>query len=215
MDTCTIGVTWVPRPDEVIHTTAFTWSGAKFRIYPDGHHFPFQHEDEVVNLGAQVGCFRHYYRVLKDLFMNTSTPFVGIIPDDMRLMDGAVQSACDAASAKGIGYAAMYTPAGMAAMSHRLRLGTQGWYEIKGGWGKSWGGCYVFSRAVAERLIYHPFILSHHATYGKNQQIDHAIPEACHRMGLKQLMHKPSLCEHVGMTSTIGHVHSKREDALK
>lgn len=211
----TIGVTWVPRQSETLPMTAFTFDkNAHFIIYPDGHRLPFAMPDfEQKHLGNQAGCFRHWLRVLTDLVSETDSDFVGIIPDDVRFAGPIADKATEPLQSKRDGYAALYTPAGMAMRSPRLRLGS-GWCEIKGGWGKSWGGCYVFRRDVAERVISHPYIISHSINYKRNQQIDAAVPEAMHRMGLRQWMHNPSLCEHVGLTSTIGHKHSRMENPL-
>lgn len=211
--TITIAVTWFPRPTEVIGQAAQTWKGADFIIYPDCETDPPITGHPIKHLGENVGCFRHYYRVLSDLLRNTSTDLIGIIPDDVILSDGWADKVRAAHMGHGVGYTASYTPTGMTRLSTKVRFG-KGWQEVKGGWGRSYGGCYVFSRSVAQRLIYHPFILTHHATYGKNQQIDAAIPEAMHRMGLKQLMHVPSLADHIGLTSTIGHKHTVNERGL-
>ena len=212
----TIGVTWVPRPSETLPLTSFTFDrNAHFIIYPDGHRLPWDMSDfEQRLLGNQAGCFRHWHRVLTDLVNNTDSDFVGIIPDDVSFVNGIAEKAIEPLQTDRDGYTALYTPAGMSQRSARLRLGS-GWCEIKGGWGKSWGGCYVFRRPIAERLIRHPRTIRHLNEYKRNQQIDAIVPEVMYQLGLRQWMHNPSLCEHVGLTSTIGHKHTSAEHALR
>jgi len=50
--------------------------------------------------------------------------------------------------------------------------------------------------------------LNHLENYEANQQIDLAIPESVFQMGLKQMFHVPSLMNHIGHSSTIGHKHT-------
>lgn len=214
MPNLTIGITWVPRGAEVMPMTSQTWTGADFIVYPDGHPLRYKVKADQQLLGNQVGCFKHYLRVLTDLVRNTDTPFIGIIPDDVNLAPDFARKCIEGASGAGVGYAAGYTPTGMSKITSKVKFGT-GWVEIRGGWGKSYGGCYVYPRAVAERIIEHPYIRQHAETYKKNQQIDAAIPELMHRLGLKQLMHVPSLSDHIGTVSTIGHRHTGNEKGYK
>lgn len=197
-----IGVTYFPRSVETIDRTMPTWTGAEFIIYPDGCRFDYQTRHHVKLLGNRVGCFKHYYRVLADLVATTDTPFVGIIPDDVILATTFAAKCIDGAT--GSGYAAGYTPHGMTRMSARIRIG-RGWVTIRGGWGKSYGGCYVYPREVAQKILSHPYIIAHRDQYKPNKQIDAAIPELMHRLGLTQKMHVPSLADHIGHSSTLGH----------
>lgn len=200
--TLTIGVTYYPREVETISATMQTWSGADFIIYPDGCRFDFETRHPVRLLGNRAGCFRHYYRVLADLYATTDTEYIGVIPDDVVLSDDFAQKCMEGAN--GSGYAAGYTPTGMSKISTLVRLGN-GWIPVKGGWGKSYGGCYVYPREVVKRILSHPYIINHRDNYAPNKQIDAAIPELMHRLGLRQVMHVPSLSDHIGATSTIGH----------
>ena len=211
----TFAVTWCPRQTETLPLTAFTFDpDIRHIIYPDGHRLPWvMDEYEQRTLGNQAGCFRHWYRVLTDLVNNTDSDYVGIIPDDVIFKEPILSKAIEPLQTDRDGYAALYTPSGMVMRSARLRLGS-GWCEIRGGWGKSWGGCYVFRRSVAERIIKHPRTIRHLNEYKRNQQIDAIVPEVMYQLGLRQWMHNPSLCNHVGMTSTIGHTHTKLESAL-
>ena len=203
-----IGITHVPRKSETLASSLVRLpSGTEATIYPDGTHYVRQYVP-VKRLGKRVGCFRHWYRVLADL-CETDADAVGIMPDDVNYHSKIWKTVTPKLAEKGTGYVAAFLPIGMA---KRYGWG-KGWHECKGGWGTSWGGGYLFPMQVARDLLKHPFIIDHRDNYKPNQQIDHAIPEAIHRMGLKQWYHYPSLLQHIGYTSTVGHRHTKDENA--
>jgi len=203
-----IGITHVPRKVETLGKSLLTLpKGVGVTVYPDGMH-TLNTSVAVKRLGDRVGCFRHWYRVLADL-CETDADAVGIMPDDVQYHSSVWSVITSKLAEDGTGYVAAFLPKGMAD-----RYGwRQGWHECKGGWATSWGGGYVFPIAVARELIAHPYIINHRDHYAKNKQIDHAIPEAVHRMGLKQWYHYPSLLRHIGYTSTVGHKHTEAENA--
>lgn len=203
-----IGITHVPRPVETLDKSLLTMpEGTDITIYPDGWHDVIA-DRPIKRLGDKAGCFKHWYRVMEHL-CKSGAPYVGIWPDDMRVHHHAIRLAMQKLTKRSTGYVACYTPAGLAD-----RYGWQtGWNECTGGWATSWGGAYLFRLDVARELLRHPFIINHRDNYEANKQIDHAIPEAIHRMGLKQWYYVPSLMRHIGFTSTIGHTHTRAEDA--
>lgn len=203
-----IGVTHVPRKVETLVRSISTMpKGVSVALYPDGEHHP-KAKMPIVRLGENVGCFKHWYRVLNDL-CRSDADVVGIMPDDVRYHSGIWDTVITKLKEQDTGYVACYLPKGMAA---RYGWG-KGWHECKGGWATSWGGGYLFPIEVARELVNHPYVIKHRDNYAKNQQIDHAIPEAIHRLGLKQWYHYPSLLQHIGFTSTIGHRHTHDENA--
>jgi hypothetical protein len=126
--------------------------------------------------------------------------------DDIIFRDNWLETALKGFDSQ-TGYVACFVPQGVA----RRYKWKQGFNEVQGGWDKTWGGGYIFRRELALKVLEHPFFINHRDNYAKNQQIDHAVPETIHRMGLKQKFYLPSLINHIGFTSTIGHVH-RRED---
>lgn len=204
-----IGITHVPRKIETLSDSLASMpNDVDVTIYPDGLH-RINTDRNVKALGQKVGCFKHYHRVLTDL-CNSDADVIGIMPDDVQYHSMIFKVAAPKATENGVGYVACFLPVGMV---KRYGWNQQSWHECKGGWATSWGGGYLFRREVAKELIHHPFIIDHLNNYKKNQQIDHAIPEAIHQMGLQQWYHYPSLLRHTGMSSTIGHRHSADENA--
>lgn len=160
----------------------------------------------------QVGCFKHFARTLKALVKNSGEgDTIAVLPDDLTFHPHIdAQKAIETAlRSSNVGYCAIYTPR---ELGRRNRWKHNGWAVSKGGWDSSYGGGYFFRREVAQRVLNHPFFIDHKDNYEGNQQIDHCIPEVIHRLGLKQLFHVPSLTKHIGLTSTIGHVHTEAEE---
>ena len=199
-----IGITWIPRGREYFAKSIKTIDHDNVIIYPDGYDFTHPTTLEVRYLGENVGCFKHYHRVLTDLIKNTDADIVGIFADDLLYRKGWIEKATEVLSDTSIGFAACYVPNGL---KIRNNWGI-GWNELNSGYASSWGGGYLMRKEVAEIVVNHPFVIDHLENYEKNQQIDHAIPEAIHQMGLRQLFHVPSFINHIGMVSTIGHKNS-------
>jgi hypothetical protein len=196
-----IGLTWIPRKTEYINRSLQTIGDVDVTIYPDCLDKPDICCFDVVSLGYNIGCFKHYYRVLEHL-TKSDADVIGIVSDDVVYCKNWHVKALEHIN-DGVGFVACYTPKGLADR-HGWKTGV---HELNLGWAKSWGGCYLFKREVAIELLKHPFILDHLNNYEKNQQIDHAIPEAMYQMELNQLYIVPSLTNHIGVESTIGHKH--------
>jgi len=180
-------------------------------IYPDGFEFKFPTRYEVRNLGENVGCFKHYYRVLTDLVENTNSDVVGVFADDIVYRKGWIAKATEQLKDESVGFVGCYVPNGMA-----IRNGfNDGWNEINGGWATSWGGGYAMRVETAKKVLNHPFVLDHLNSYEKNQQIDHCVPEAIFQMGLRQLFPVPSFINHIGLKSTLGHKHNSWDKGAK
>jgi len=194
-----LGIRWYPRKQETIQQSLRSIGNVDLTIYPDCKAKPNIEGYNIVNLGTNVGCFKHYYRTLEHL-TQSDADIVGVFSDDMLYVRNWQNKAIQHMG-KNVGFVSCFVPRGLA---HRYtwRRGVQ---ELNKGWGHQWGGGYLFKREVAIELLQHPFILNHRDNYKANQQIDHAIPEAIYQMGLKQLYVVPSLMNHIGRNSTIGH----------
>ena len=199
-----IGVMWFPRKKETFKQMERS-IGVPFTVYPDGKKFIHDTSNEVKQLGEHVGCFKHYYRVLSDL-CKSDAEYVAVMSDDVLFADGWIETAISGLK-EDVGFVACYVPLGL---KQRYKWGN-GWHEVKGGWDKTWGGGYLMRKDVAIKILNHPFFINHRDTYKKNQQIDHALPQTVHELGLKQMFYVPSLIDHIGFTSTIGHSHTYRE----
>ena len=195
---------WFPRKRETFKDMQKS-IGVPFTVYPDGKEFKHETTAPVKYLGEHAGCFKHYYRVLEDL-CKSDAEYVAVMSDDVLYAPKWCETAISAMG-EDVGFVACYTPEGLR-KRHNWSKGIQ---EIKGGWASSWGGAYLMKRDVAKKVLNHPYFINHRDNYAKNQQIDHALPNCIHLMGLKQLFLVPSLTDHIGLTSTIGHVHTHRE----
>jgi hypothetical protein len=194
-----LGIRWYPRKVETIQQSLKSIGNVDLTICPDFDSKPPVNGHNVVHLGGNVGCFKHYYRCLEHL-TQSDADIVGVFSDDMLYVRNWHNKAIQHMG-KDVGFVSCFVPKGLA---HRYTW-RRGVHELNKGWAASWGGGYLFKREVAIELLQHPFMLNHRDNYKANQQIDHAIPEAIYQMGLKQLYIVPSLMNHIGKSSTIGH----------
>jgi hypothetical protein len=193
--------------DKFTHTEVFISVDGPHDIGTGGHTML------VEKYVSQLGCFKHYARTLRELVNGSKDgDIVGVLPDDLVFKYNIeVQKTIEQAlNPDLVGYCAVYTPR---ELGRRNKWKNGGWQPVAGGWDSSYGGGYFFRREVAQKVLEHPFFINHRDNYEANQQIDHCIPQVMHELGLKQLFHVPSLSKHIGMTSTIGHVHTEAEDA--
>lgn len=199
----TIGITWIPRHREYFPTSIKTIDHDNVIVYPDGYDFTHPTTLPVRKLGDNVGCFKHYYRVLTDLVENTDADIVGIFADDLLYRKGWIKEAIKPLEDESVGYTVCYVPNGL-----RIREKMyHGWNDVNGGWDNIFGGGFLFRKEIAKKVLQHPFMLNHLENYKKNEQIDLCVPETVKRMGLKQMFHVPSFINHIGLVSTLGHKH--------
>lgn len=156
-----------------------------------------------------LGCFGNYHHALSWLVENKTGPYVAVLSDDFTYKRNCFKQM--PLPQRTMGYLALYTPTGMRSMIGRRRGELT---VVNRGWGNAWGGLYVFEIDVARKILAHKFYQEHLENYEANQQIDHCIPEVCHRLNLNQYYPNPSLAQHIGNTSTIGHTHTQNERGL-
>jgi len=156
----------------------------------------------------QLGCFKNYHKALKTMIDITNKPYISVLSDDF-IYNKHTYSILENSLTKD-GYYAIYSPIGMKSL-----LPNKGWNKVNMGWGNAYGGLYVFPVEIARRIINNDYYRNHLNKYEKNQQIDHCIPEVCMIEGINQYYHIPSLSDHTGYKSTIGHKHTGRERGIK
>ncbi len=161
---------------------------------------------------VKLGCFKNYHNALSQV-VNTDKDYVLIVADDFiynKLTYKHVLKAIN--SMDNYAYLALFTPHGMKHPPCQIR--GKGWVKVNMGWGAAFGGIRIMKTEIAKQIITHDYYLNHLENYEKNQQIDHCIPQVCFELGLDQYFHVPSLADHIGKHSTIGHIHSKETRGL-
>ena len=138
----TIGITWIPRSREYFAKSIKTVDHDSVIIYPDGFDLIHPTTYAVRRLGDNVGCFKHYYRVLEDLVNNTDADVVGVFADDILYKKGWIQKATEKLTDESVGYVACYTPKGLA-IRNKFK---GGWNQINGGWDSIFGGGFLIDR---------------------------------------------------------------------
>jgi hypothetical protein len=160
-----------------------------------------------------LGCFKNFDRALKYLIKNSDAKYICVLSDDFLYTKDLFKNLSKILHNDNLGYAALFTPEHMRNQPCNVRK--FGWNKVNLGWGTSWGGLYVFKKDTAKEIIKWEFYQNHLENYSLNQQIDHCVPEVCFQMGLDQWYHNPSLADHIGYNSTIGHEHTKLSRGLR
>ena len=205
--TIALGIMHVPRSmptlaDTLESLTASGYTGEVY-VYPDG----FDHDRCPADLlrftSSRVGLVKHYFRVLRDLLDNTTADVVMVHADDFRYLTGW-SDLLPRLLTNEVAYVQTYVPKGLAERNGWGR----GVHRFNGGWATSWGGGYAYTRTMAEAMLTDPIITE----YEGNRHLDHIIPEWAAKRGHVQLFPVPSLTAHIGMTSTIGNLHTGHEN---
>lgn len=166
------------------------------------------HENEV-----RYGAFKNFHQALSYLVTHGKNPYVLVLSDDIIYCKNAyaiVLKALEEKQGQPFGYYALYT-----SNHDAIYVGVKdGWNETKAGW-ECWGGLFVMEKTTAKRMIAHPFYQNHLKHYKANQQIDACVSETLKRMGLPMYIHVPSLAQHIGESSTLGHFHGENTSGYK
>jgi len=203
-----LAITTAPRTKETLTTTLKSLRRAHFdepaHIFaePGSIIAPYDNLNYHWN-ETTLGGFKNYDNTLKWLRDNTTDELIMVCQDDILVSRRAWYHLHDFLKShteqlKDTGYISLYLS------RHHKDLGkNKGFNQHYIGWNPCfWGAlCYVFTRHGLEALLdYHAY-----QNYGSNQQIDCIICECFTQMGMRMYYHSPSLIDHVGRHSTLGH----------
>lgn len=88
------------------------------------------------------------------------------------------------------------------------KRGCSGWVGINPGW-HGWGGLFVIPAWIGRQMVAHDFWQNHLHNYEPNRQTDACTFETLKLMGVPIFTHVPSLFQHIGTDSTVGHTHNE------
>jgi hypothetical protein len=145
------------------------------------------------------GCFANWSSAIQYLLSSTTAQWLLIVQDDAIWFPGSadilrIQMA--ARQEQRTGFLSPYVTAKDVADTF-----VDGWNEYRGGW-NLWGAIALcMKRDAAEDLLRHSRFVQHQGT----QQVDAVVAASMLDLGYPSYVHVPSLVDHVGETSTIGH----------
>jgi hypothetical protein len=148
---------------------------------------------------ATRGCFDNWRRALLYLLGQTTAPWLLVVQDDAIWAPGAAEALLVETRARQdqlIGFLSPYVTA------RDVPLGSvNGWNECRSGW-ELWGALALcIPRGTARELLKHPRFVNHRG----DQQVDAVVAASMLDLGRPSYVHVPSLVDHVGETSTLGH----------
>jgi hypothetical protein len=203
-----IAMTTAPRRAPTLHRALPSLRGAGF--HEDVHMFaepgtfmqipPPNDAQMSVHMHATThGCFGNWRAAIQHLLSHTAAPWLLIMQDDAIWLPGSAEILRDQMRARGAtrtGFLSPYVTAKDVSPEF-----VDGWNEYQGGW-NFWGAIALcMRRDAAEELLRHPRFVQHRGS----QQVDAVVAASMLDLGCPSFVHVPSLVDHVGETSTIGH----------
>lgn len=145
------------------------------------------------------GCFHNWGHALTYLLTQTVAPWLLVVQDDAVWIPGAAEVLCAGAIDRmnlRTGFLSPYVttqdvPPGA----------TNGWSECRSGWDLCGALAFCLPRDAAQDLLGHSRFIRH----SKDQQVDAVVAASMLDLGRPSYVHVPSLVDHVGTTSTLGH----------
>lgn len=151
---------------------------------------------------GSLGAFGNYHRIMMDYINNGEKPYLCIMYDDMILMPDFARYILERL-ADPVLYPGVHVLLTIQQdVPHELR-NQLGWIEVSGH-AHQWGGIWVIAKENAEAVVNHQ-IYQDHLKSGTNQQIDACVFSTMGALSIPIYMHNPSLCQHIGEESTLGH----------
>lgn len=151
--------------------------------------------DHVVTLG----CFDNWRYALTYLLTQTAAPWLLVVQDDAVWAPGSAEALRIGAVARQdlrTGFLSPYVTASDVPLGAR-----DGWSECRSGWNLCGALALCLPRDAAGELLQHRRFVRHR----KRQQVDAVVAESMLDLGRPSYVHVPSLVDHVGETSTLGH----------
>jgi hypothetical protein len=152
------------------------------------------------------GCFGNYDFAINYMLENTQTPLIAVMQDDFIYSGHFMKELKKIVLDKNFGYFNFLSVAEWPELKNILKLPSWNRSDI-GMW--AWGQAYVMKRETVKRIIETKYYQEHKAgrinKEKTNQMIDGCISECCKLLGLPMYYHNPSLIQHIGHVSSVGH----------
>lgn len=148
---------------------------------------------------STLGCFGNWKHAITYLLAATSAQWLLVVQDDAIWAAGSADALrAELATRKNqrIGFLSPYVtesdvPVGAA----------DGWIECRSGWNLCGAVALCLERGTARQLLWHRRFVEHRST----EHVDSVVAASMLDLGRPSYVHVPSLVDHVGYTSTIGH----------
>jgi len=149
------------------------------------------------------GCFVNWRHALQHLLTRTTASWLLIVQDDAIWGPGAAHTLRATAAARQklrTGFLSPYVATNMVPPGS-----VDGWNECRLGWDYCGALALCIPRSAAKDLMQHRRFVKHLAKHRMNQQVDAVVGASMLELGRPSYVHVPSLVDHIGMTSTLGH----------
>lgn len=214
-----IGMTYKQRRKETIGKSLNSLRNAGFTdpvyIFSEPNPGVIPEGITVLQNETNLGCSANFLNALSWLVKNTDSEYLAIVQDDVVYYRNAKEEwlkhvAITKETNRNVGYWSLYL-----ATKHRdLTVGKDyGFLYHEIGW-CFWGAlAYIFTRQSATDLINDDQFIS--MVNGNHKNVDCAVGTVLLKQGKRCYFSYPSLTNHIGTTSTVGHKHFHMNDGYK
>lgn len=204
-----IAMTIAPRRRPTLHESLASLRGAGFtedvRLFAEPGTFdhlsrPTDARTIIRDNPSTQGCFHNWRQAITSLLSETDALWLLVVQDDAVWAPGSADILREHMVARQdlrTGFLSPYVTDKNAIEAAFV----DGWNECSIGW-TFWGAlAFCMKRATAEELLRHPRFAQHQGT----QQIDAVVSASMLDLDLPSFVLVPSLVDHIGDTSTVGH----------
>ncbi len=203
-----IAMTSAPRRAPTVHRALKSLREAGFReavrLFTEPGTFaqlprPRDERTIVHDNALTLGCYNNWRCAITHLATRSAARWLLIVQDDTIWQPGSATTLFAEMVARQnqrVGFLSPYVtesdvPSGS----------VDGWNECRSGWNLCGALALCMKREVAAELLRHPRFVEH----GSREHVDSVVAASMLDLGRPSYVHVPSLVDHVGETSTIGH----------
>lgn len=214
----TIGMTTAPRADPTVSRAVSSLREAGFsepiHLFAEpGAEIP---PGVIAHRNAtRLGVVGNFKAALEALLARSSAPWILLVQDDVIWAQGSAAIVAQALRAppperKPVGFFSPYTSLASLHPTRRSLRHAPGWVSTAGG--RFWGACAVcLPRVTAERLLAHPRFRDDRV----NRYLDALLDASMRDLERPIYVYRPSLCDHIGATSTVSSDRDGKRSAVE
>lgn len=198
-----IGMTTAPRANPTLETTVTSLRFGQFsqtvHLFTEPATLPqdWRRDGVVIHQNQRrMGCYPNWLQMAKWLIEQTDAPYLLLLEDDGLFCRGAAPGLYYGLThLENIGCLSLYTP------NHNYQLHTgvaEGWFALDAS--DRWGTvAHCFPRSVLTQFL-------KQADWSRPEGTDRYLDHFMNVHGLRWYTHAPSLVDHIGIDSTLGHI---------
>jgi hypothetical protein len=209
---CIVGMTTHPRNPSTLEQSLYSVKHAGFNslyLFSDGYtNPPIINGLKITTIQREtpIGCYGNWLASMVELWTRHPEASYYVFVQDDVVLSKNVKQYLERMTLPSTGFMSLYA-------AHKREGTKTGFHMLPRELSGMGAHCYVFTPQALHKLLANPFFINHR--YGKtkingrylkgHKHIDSAISRSFYAIGEGEWSHHPSLAQHIGETSTLGH----------